>query len=68
MVSTMVGAGLRAFDITAQEVLAKIGLTPERVLTLLQQAFDWALPNMILGSMIIVPLWCVIFILRPPRG
>lgn len=64
----MVGAGLRAFDITAQEVLAKIGLTPERVLTLLQQAFDWALPNMILGSMIIVPLWCVIFILRPPRG
>ena len=64
----MVGAGLRAFDITAQEILAKIGLTPERVLTLLQQAFDWALPNMILGSMIIVPLWCVIFILRPPRG
>ncbi len=68
VVSTMVGAGLRAFDITAQEVLAKIGMTPERVLELLQQGVEWALPNMILGSMIIVPIWCVIFILRPPRG
>ncbi|MEM1376248.1 MAG: DUF6460 domain-containing protein [Pseudomonadota bacterium] len=68
LVSTMVGAGLRAFDITAQEILAKIGMTPERILEYLNQAFEWALPNMILGSMIIVPLWCLMFILRPPRG
>ncbi|MEO1700982.1 MAG: DUF6460 domain-containing protein [Pseudomonadota bacterium] len=66
--STIVGAGLRAFDVTAQDVLAEIGLTPERILELLQQGVAWALPNMILGSMIIVPIWCVIFILRPPRG
>lgn len=68
IVSTIVGAGLRAFDVTAQDVLAEIGLTPERILELLQQGVAWALPNMILGSMIIVPIWCVIFILRPPRG
>ncbi|MEL6919906.1 MAG: DUF6460 domain-containing protein [Pseudomonadota bacterium] len=68
IVSTMVGAGLRAFEITAQEILAKIGMTPERILELLGQAFEWAVPNMILGSMIIVPLWCLMFILRPPRG
>ncbi|MEO1745430.1 MAG: hypothetical protein AAFR13_02765 [Pseudomonadota bacterium] len=68
VVSTMVGAGLRAFDLTAQDILAKIGMTPERIFELLQQGVAWALPNMILGSLVIVPLWCLIYILRPPRG
>ena len=49
-------------------MLAKAGLTPERVVQLIQEALSWALPNMLLGSMIIVPVWCVAYMLRPPRG
>lgn len=64
----LLGAGLSAFDITAAELLAQAGLTPERLGELLQQAWAWALPNMVLGSIIIVPLWCVSYLLRPPRG
>ena len=66
--SVLVGAGLSAFDITAAELLAQAGLTPERMTELLRSAIAWALPNMILGSIIIVPLWCVGYLLRPPRG
>ncbi|RKF07856.1 hypothetical protein DEM25_004105 [Oceaniradius stylonematis] len=64
----MLGAGLSAFDITAAELLAQAGLTPERLSEMLQQAWAWALPNMVLGSIVIVPLWCVSYLLRPPRG
>ncbi|MDZ7823607.1 MAG: DUF6460 domain-containing protein [Ahrensia sp.] len=66
--SLIVGAGLSFFDITAIEVLSKAGITPERLGQLLTQGFEWALPNIILGSMVIVPLWVVTYMLRPPRG
>jgi len=66
--SVLLGAGLSAFDITAAELLAQAGLTPERLGELLRDALAWALPNMILGSIVIVPLWCVSYLLRPPRG
>ncbi|MBO6553660.1 MAG: hypothetical protein JJ926_12535 [Roseitalea sp.] len=66
--SMLLGAGLSAFDITAAELLAQAGLTPERLSEMLQQAWAWALPNMVLGSIVIVPLWCVSYLLRPPRG
>ncbi len=31
-----------------------------------RRAWDWAAPNVLLGAMIIVPVWFVIFIFRPP--
>ena len=68
LASMLVGAGLSAFDITADEILAKAGVTPERIAELAMQAVEWALPNIVLGSIIIVPLWCLSYLLRPPRG
>ncbi|WP_421853895.1 DUF6460 domain-containing protein [Oricola sp.] len=68
MASLICGAALSFVDISAADLLAKAGLTPQRVVELVQEAFAWALPNMLLGSMIIVPLWCVAYMLRPPRG
>lgn len=68
LVSLVTGAGLSAFDITAADVLAEIGLTPDNVLDLLQRGVAWAIPNIVLGSMVILPIWLVIFLLRPPRG
>lgn len=66
--SVLLGAGLSAFDVTAADLLAQAGLTPERVGEMIQEAIAWALPNMMLGSIIIVPLWCVGYLIRPPRG
>lgn len=64
----LTGAALSAFDITAADLLADIGLTPERVLELLQRGAEWAVPNIVLGSMVIVPIWLVMYLFRPPRG
>ncbi len=67
-VSLITGAALSAFDLDAQDILARLGLTPERVLDLLKQGAGWAIPNIVLGSMVIVPIWLVVYLLRPPRG
>jgi len=68
LVSLITGAALSAFDLSAADILIQLGLTPERVVALMQQGAMWALPNIILGSMVILPIWLVVFILRPPRG
>ena len=64
--SLIVGTILQHFGITADQVLADLGLTPERLIELLRSGFAWALPNLLLGSLIIVPVWLVVFLFRPP--
>ena len=68
VISLAVGAGLSAFDLSAADILLQLGLTPERVVMLLDHGVRWALPNLVLGSMVIVPIWLVVYLFRPPRG
>ena len=64
--SLIVGTVLAHFGITADQVLKDMGLTPERLSELARQAFTWALPNVLLGAIVIVPVWLVGFLFRPP--
>ena len=64
--SLIVGTILQHFGITAEQILKDFGLTPERLVELMRQGFSWALPNLLLGMLVIVPVWLVIFLFRPP--
>jgi len=64
--SLIVGTILQHFGITADQVLKDFGVTPERLLDWMRQGVTWALPNLMLGLMIIVPVWLVVFLFRPP--
>ena len=64
--SLIVGTILAHFGITTEQLMAQAGLTPERVAELGRRALDWALPNVFLGAIIIVPIWFLIFLFRPP--
>ena len=66
LASLITGAVLQALDLDALTLLEKVGVTPQAALEMVQRGALWALPNMVLGSMIIVPAWVVIFLLRPP--
>jgi hypothetical protein len=68
LASLMAGAALNALDIKADDVLAQAGLTPERVMALASDGLAWALPNIMLGAFIILPVWFVVALLRPPRA
>jgi hypothetical protein len=64
--SLIVGTILAHFGITAEQLLKEVGLTPERLGDLTRQALAWALPNLLLGALIILPVWLVISLFRPP--
>ncbi|MBI1260737.1 MAG: hypothetical protein GC184_03340 [Rhizobiales bacterium] len=61
-----IGALLNAFDISAAEVLAELGMTPDHILAFVQDGISWALPNFILGALVLIPIWIIIFLLKPP--
>ncbi len=65
--SLIVGTALSYFGVTAEKLIGAFGLTPERAFELAQQGVTWALPNLTLGALVIVPVWFVVYLFRPPR-
>jgi uncharacterized membrane protein YdcZ (DUF606 family) len=64
--SLIVGTILDHFGLTAGLLLREIGLTPERLSEMARHGLAWALPNVLLGALIIVPVWFVAYLFRPP--
>ena len=64
--SLIVGTILTHFGITAEQLLKDFGLTPERLAELARQGVAWALPNVLLGALVIVPVWLLAYLFRPP--
>jgi hypothetical protein len=64
--SLIVGTILAHFGITPEQLMQEFGVSQERVMELAQQGLAWAAPNLLLGSLIIVPIWFLIYLFRPP--
>lgn len=64
--SLIVGTILAHFGISADKLLRETGVTPDQVAELGRRAFEWALPNLLLGSLVIVPVWFIVYLFRPP--
>jgi hypothetical protein len=67
LASLVAGAILNQFGMSTEQLLKFGGITPERLQDLAQRALAWALPNVTLGAMVIVPVWFLAFLFRPPR-
>ena len=66
--SLIVGTILAHFGITADLLMREFGLSHERIAELAQRAMVWALPNLLLGSLVIVPVWFLVYLFRPPAS
>jgi hypothetical protein len=64
--SLIVGTILAHFGVTTDQIMQRVGLSQEKLMELAQRGLTWALPNLLLGSLIIVPVWFLIFLFRPP--
>jgi hypothetical protein len=64
--SLVVGTILAHFGISAEQLMKEFGLSADRVGDYARQGFAWAWPNLLLGAMVIVPVWFVVYLLRPP--
>jgi len=65
--SMVLGAILAHFGITVDQLVHKTGLSAERIEDYARRGFAWAWPNVLLGSLVIVPVWFLIYLFRPPR-
>ncbi len=66
--SLIVGTVLAHFGVTPEQLMREVGLSQDRIMELARQALTWALPNLLLGSLVIVPVWFVVYLFRPPRS
>lgn len=64
--SLVVGTILAHFGITADQLMKEFGLSADSIEDYARRGFTWAWPNVLLGSLIIVPVWFLIFLFRPP--
>ncbi len=64
--SLIVGTVLAHFGITADKIVEEVGLSQQHVIELAQRAAAWVLPNLLLGALVIAPVWFVIYLFRPP--
>lgn len=64
--SLIVGTILAHFGITLEMLMNEAGLSVTRIEGLMRRAMAWILPNIVLGALVIVPVWFIAFILRPP--
>lgn len=64
--SLVVGTILAHFGITAEQLMREFGLSADRIEDYAQRGFAWAWPNVLLGSLVIVPIWFLVYLFRPP--
>ena len=64
--SLIVGTILAHFGITTDELMKAAGLSSDRVDELARAGVAWALPNLLLGALVIVPIWFLLYLFRPP--
>ena len=60
VVSLLVGWGLTVFDVTPQKLMANLGGTVQDIFEIMVSMFSWAVPYILLGAVVVVPIWIVI--------
>ena len=64
--SLIVGTILAHFGITTGDLMNVAGLPSDRLAELARTGVAWALPNLMLGALVIVPIWFLLYLFRPP--
>jgi hypothetical protein len=66
--SLIVGTILTHFGITADKLINETGLSYDRIQEMARRGLTWALPNLAVGALVILPVWFLLYLFRPPGG
>jgi hypothetical protein len=64
--SLIVGTILTHFGITTEALMRGFGVSPDHILELGRRGVAWVLPNVMVGALVILPIWLLAFLFRPP--
>ena len=62
--SLILGLILSAFHVSPESLLGKIGGTVESIFGVVADAVEWAVPYVLIGAVVVVPIWLVLTALR----
>jgi hypothetical protein len=66
--SLVVGLTLALLNVSPREMLASIGGTAQDIFGVFVDLFQWALEYILLGAVVVLPIWAVIWAYRFARG
>lgn len=67
ILSLVVGIVLSVFDIDPENLLGAIGGTVESIFRVTVDALEWAVPFVLIGAVVVVPVWLILTLLRLAR-
>lgn len=65
--SLILGLVLSALSISPESMLGAIGGTVERIFRVVVDAVEWAVPYVLIGAVVVVPIWFIMAALRYMR-
>tara|TARA_B100001964_G_C13912717_1_gene456641 strand:- start:166 stop:471 length:306 start_codon:yes stop_codon:yes gene_type:complete len=66
--SLLLGMLLAAFSISPQELLENLGGTVVGIFNVLASMLEWAVQYILLGAVVVIPIWLVLYAWRKFRG
>ncbi len=67
VLSLLVGMALAFFDITPQRLLENLGSTVIEIYQLVLRFLRWALQYVLIGAVVVLPIWLVLYLVRVAR-
>ena len=64
--SLIVGTILAHFGITSQQLMSGFGLSSNHIIDWGRRGVAWVLPNLVLGALVIIPIWFLALLFRAP--
>ena len=68
VVSLLVGMAMSFFDLSPRALLERLGGTAQEIFEIGVGAVEWAVPYVLLGAVVVVPIWIVVRLLKALRG
>lgn len=68
VISFFVGISLSFFDVDPRKLLANFGETIDEVFAAVAGFIEWSVKYVLLGAVVVVPIWAVLFGVRKLAG
>lgn len=67
ILSLIIGLVLSAFDIRPESLLGALGGTVEGIFNVIANAVEWAVPFVLIGAVVVIPIWLILSAIRIAR-
>ena len=68
ILSLLIGMALSFFEVSPQRLLENFGETVQDIFEIAVSMVEWAVPYVLLGAVVVVPIWVVSAVLRVARA